>query len=171
LPFGDAEFDAVVCQFGVMFFPDQAHAFAEARRVLAPGGALLFSVWDRIEENELADTVVDALAAFFPDDPPRFLARTPHGHYHRAPLEEALRAGGFGSPVQFETVAARSKAAAPRLPAIAYCQGTPMRSEIEARAPARLGDATDAAAAAIERRFGSGAIDAKIQAHVLSVER
>src|SRR5256885_14920391 len=57
LPFGDATFDAVVCQFGVMFFPDKARAFAEARRVLRPGGVFLFNVWDRIAENEFADPV------------------------------------------------------------------------------------------------------------------
>ena len=57
LPFADGEFDAVVCQFGVMFFPDKAKAFSEARRVLKPGGTFLFNVWDRIEENEFADTV------------------------------------------------------------------------------------------------------------------
>jgi ubiquinone/menaquinone biosynthesis C-methylase UbiE len=57
LPFPDEEFDAVVCQFGVMFFPDKARAFAEARRVLKPGGAFIFNVWDRISENEFADAV------------------------------------------------------------------------------------------------------------------
>ena len=57
LPFDDASFDIVVCQFGAMFFPDKPAAFAQARRVLRPGGALLFNVWDRIEENEFADTV------------------------------------------------------------------------------------------------------------------
>src|SRR3954464_15364035 len=57
LPFPDGSFDAVVCQFGVMFFPDKARAFAEARRVLAPGGTFLFNVWDRIADNEFADAV------------------------------------------------------------------------------------------------------------------
>ena len=66
LPFEDGAFDAVVCQFGVMFFPDKAKAFAEARRVLRAGGLLMFSVWDRIEENEFADTVTAALASLFP---------------------------------------------------------------------------------------------------------
>ena len=66
LPFEDAEFDAVVCQFGAMFFPDKAKAFAEARRVLRPGGVFLFNVWDRIDENEFADMVTTALAAVFP---------------------------------------------------------------------------------------------------------
>jgi ubiquinone/menaquinone biosynthesis C-methylase UbiE len=79
LPFDDAEFDVVVCQFGVMFFPDKTKAFSEARRVLAPGGHFLFSVWDRIEENEIADLVSRAVAALFPKDPPAFLARAPRG--------------------------------------------------------------------------------------------
>ena len=52
LPFPDGSFDAVVCQFGVMFFPDKPKALSEARRVLKPGGVFLFNVWDRIEENE-----------------------------------------------------------------------------------------------------------------------
>jgi ubiquinone/menaquinone biosynthesis C-methylase UbiE len=66
LPFPDGEFDAVVCQFGVMFFPDKSRAFSEARRVLKSGGVLVFSVWDRISENEFADTVTTALAAVSP---------------------------------------------------------------------------------------------------------
>lgn len=81
LPFGEGEFDAVVCQFGAMFFPDKSEAFSQARRVLKPEGVLLFNVWDRIEENEFADVVTTALASRFPDDPPRFLARTPHGYH------------------------------------------------------------------------------------------
>lgn len=71
LPFANGMFDAVVCQFGVMFFPDRSKAFAEARRVLRPGGGLIFNAWDRIEENEFADTVTTAVGALFPDDPPR----------------------------------------------------------------------------------------------------
>jgi SAM-dependent methyltransferase len=171
LPFADAEFDAVVCQFGVMFFPDKARAFAEARRVLRPGGAFVFNAWDRIEDNEFADVVTSALATLFPADPPRFLARTPHGYHDRATIESDLRGGGFAAPARIDTVAARSKAASARHPAIAYCQGTPLRSEIEARDAARLGEATDVAAAAVERRFGAGPVDARIQAHIVTVER
>jgi SAM-dependent methyltransferase len=171
LPFGDGEFDAVVCQFGVMFFPDRGSAHAEVRRVLKPGGVFLFNAWDRIEENELADEVTRALATLFPDDPPRFMARTPHGYHERAAIEADLRRGGFAAPAQIETVAARRRAPSARHAAIAYCQGTPLRSEIEARGPGRLAEATDVAADAIARRFGSGAIDAAIQAHVIAIER
>src|SRR5258706_2688269 len=82
LLFPDGSFDAVVCQFGVMFFPDKAKAFAEARRVLRPGGVFLFNVWDQISENEFADVVTTSLESLFPADPPRFLSRTPHGYHH-----------------------------------------------------------------------------------------
>lgn len=171
LPFPDGDFDAVICQFGMMFFPDKARAFSETRRVLKPGGVYLFNVWDRISENEFADTVTTALETVFPEDPPRFLERTPHGYHDRSVIERDLRSGGFTGAPQFETVAARSRAASCRIPAIAYCQGTPLRSEIEARSTRGLAEATEAAATAIAQRFGYGPVDGKIQAHVITVER
>jgi SAM-dependent methyltransferase len=137
-PFEDGEVDAVICQYGVMFFPDKAKAFAQARRVLSPGGIFLFSVWDRIEENEFADAVTASLAPLFPKDPPRFLARTPHGYHDRATIERDIAGGGFRVPPRIETVTARSRASSPQIPAFAYCQGTPLRSEIEARDAAGL---------------------------------
>ena len=169
LPFDDASFDAVVCQFGVMFFPDKGKAFAEARRVLKADGIFLFNVWDRIEDNEFAHTVTAALESVFPDDPPRFLARTPHGYHDRSRIGRDLAAGGFTAAARIDTVAARSRARSPREPAIAYCQGTPLRNEIETRDAARLGAATDVAAEAIAARFGRGAVDGKIQAHIVTV--
>jgi SAM-dependent methyltransferase len=171
LPFGHGEFDAVVCQFGAMFFPDKARAFSEARRVLKPGGVFLFNVWDRIAENEFADVVTTALESIFPEDPPRFLARTPHGYHDRTMIERDLAAGGFARPPRIETVAARSRAESARMPAIAYCRGTPLRNEIDARDRSRLGKAIDIAAAAIARKFGAYAVDGKIQAHVVTVEK
>jgi ubiquinone/menaquinone biosynthesis C-methylase UbiE len=169
LPFGDGTFDAVVCQFGVMFFPEKSKAFSEARRVLRPGGVYIFNVWDRIEDNEFSDTVTTALRSLFPGDPPRFLARTPHGYHDHRTIEQDLAKGGFTRSPVFDTVTARSRAASPRVPAIAYCQGTPLRNEIEARDASRLEEATDIAAAAIAKRFGQGPVDGKIQAHVVTV--
>jgi len=171
LPFDDASFDAVVCQFGVMFFPDRAAAFAEARRVLRPGGTFLFNAWDRIEENEIADVVTATLATVFPADPPRFMARTPHGYHDKAAIARDVAAGGFANTPEIETLAKRSRAPTARHAAIAYCQGTPLRNEIEARDAARLGEATDLCAEAIAQRFGRGPVDAKISAHVVVVAR
>jgi ubiquinone/menaquinone biosynthesis C-methylase UbiE len=167
LPFEDQSFDAVACQFGVMFFPDKVQGYKEARRVLKPGGHFLFNVWDRISENDFADTVTMALAAVFPDDPPRFLARTPHGYHHAERIREELNAAGFAK-VSVESVGHRSKAPSPRDPAIAYCQGTPLRNEIEARKADGLEHATNRAAEALARRFGSGAVDGRIRAVVIT---
>ena len=93
LPFPDEAFDVVVCQFGVMFFPDKAKAFSEARRVLRPGGVFIFNVWDRIEQNEFAATVTKALETIFPADPPRFMARLPHGYPDPPVVPQALHRG------------------------------------------------------------------------------
>ena len=168
LPFPDASFDCVVCQFGVMFFPDRVHAYAEVRRVLRPGGMFLFNAWDRIEENDIAHVVTESLATLFPADPPRFMARTPHGYNDVEVIRRDVTAAGFPN-ARIETLAKRSVAPNALDPAIAYCQGTPLRSEIEARGS--LEEATRVATRAIESRFGKGPVDGKIQAHVVMVER
>ncbi|MER9352277.1 MULTISPECIES: methyltransferase domain-containing protein [unclassified Mesorhizobium] len=164
LPFEDAAFDLVCCQFGAMFFPDRAAGYREAKRVLKTGGHFLFNVWDRIEDNVFANDVTNALAEIFPNDPPRFLARTPHGYNDIALIRGELEAAGF-SRVVIDTRAEQSRASSPRLPAVAYCQGTPLRNEIEARG--KLEAATDHAASVIAARHGSGEVAAKIQAHVI----
>jgi ubiquinone/menaquinone biosynthesis C-methylase UbiE len=171
LPFPDDAFDMVACQFGVMFFPEHAKAYAEIRRVLRSGGKFLFNVWDRLDQNEFAETVTRALAELFPQDPPRFMDRVPHGYYDYSTIQHDLVEGGFSKPADISTVTARSSAGSARIAAMAHCMGTPLRNEIESRDATRLDEATACAAEAIERRFGSGVVTGKIQAHVICVER
>jgi SAM-dependent methyltransferase len=166
LPFEDASFDVVCCQFGAMFFPDRVAGYAEARRVLRPGGRFVFSVWDRIEENAFADEVTHAVATVFPHDPPRFLARTPHGYHDIALIRADVGRAGFAS-MGIETHEKVSRAPSAREVATAYCQGTPLRGEIEARDAGLLQLATDRATEAIAGRHGEGAVAGKIQAHVI----
>jgi ubiquinone/menaquinone biosynthesis C-methylase UbiE len=170
LPFRDNEFDAVVCQFGVMFFPDKAAAFREAWRTLKPGGRLLFNVWDRIEDNEFTDVVSRAVAALFPEDPPLFFARTPHSYHAVGEIRAALESAGFRQ-IEVEAVESRSRAPSPRHAAIGLCQGTPLRNQIEERDASRLEEATEAAASALAERFGGGAIEGKMRALVVAATR
>jgi ubiquinone/menaquinone biosynthesis C-methylase UbiE len=167
LPFEDASFDVVCCQFGAMFFPDRVAGYAEARRVLRPGGRFVFSVWDRIEENAFADEVTNAVAAVFPHDPPRFLARTPHGYHDIALIREELSRAGFAD-VEIETREEVSRAPSARAAATAYCQGTPLRNEIEARDPKGLENATRVTEQALAQRFGTGPVEGPIKAHVFT---
>ena len=169
LQFPDGGFDTVVCQFGVMFFPDRAHAYAQARRVLSPGGAFIFNSWDRIEANEFADAVQTALIDLYPEDPPRFMARTPHGYFDPAVIRDDLSRAGFRTPLSIAVVPARCRATSARVVAQAFCQGTPMRAELEARGPGQLARATDVAEAAVARRFGGGAIEGALSALVVEV--
>lgn len=170
LPFQDQNFDAVACQFGVMFFPDKVQGYKEARRVLKPGSHFFFNVWDKISENDFADTVTEALETVFPHDPPRFLARTPHGYHDEKQIRAELKAAGFTN-VSIDAVDAISTAPTALDPAIAYCQGTPLRNEIEARDASQLEDATNRAAEALACRFGNGAIDGRIRALVVTATR
>ena len=132
LPFEDETFDAVVCQFGAMFFPDRIKGYSEARRVLRKGGSFYFNVWDKIENNEFADVVTEVAGKMFPDYPPRFLARTPHGYFEHDTIREDLTQAGF-SECAIVTKDEMSRAPSARHVAVAYCQGTPLRNEIEAR--------------------------------------
>jgi ubiquinone/menaquinone biosynthesis C-methylase UbiE len=166
LPFDDASFDAVCCQFGVMFFPDRVTGYRAAKRVLRSGGRFLFNAWDRIEENVFADIVTKAVGEIFPADPPVFLARTPHGYHDVALIRDELTEAGF-TDIAITTIEEVSRAPSPRDVAIAYCQGTPLRNEIEARDASLLQHATDRAAEAIAEQYGTGAVAAKIQGHVV----
>jgi ubiquinone/menaquinone biosynthesis C-methylase UbiE len=170
LPFEDNSFDAVVCQFGVMFFPDKHQGYREALRVLRPGGAYIFSVWDRIETNEFITVVNAALAARFADDPPKFMERTPHGYHDVDAIAAAVTDAGFTN-VSVETVDKESRANSALDAATGYCQGNPFRNEIEARAPGGLQSVTEAVASALAERFGQGPIEGRIRAHVVTAMR
>ena len=169
LPFEAARFDAVVCQFGAMFFPDRVAGYREARRVLKPGGRFLFTMWDSLDHNPIPRCVVDGDGrGTFP--PTRRASsrvrRTATTTATRSAASLPRRASGRSN---LDTVTLPSRAASHRDPAIGFCQGTPMRGEIEAQAPgpAGLHAATEAAAAALAAEFGSGPIEAPMQALVI----
>jgi ubiquinone/menaquinone biosynthesis C-methylase UbiE len=170
LPFEDSPSIASCVSSGSCLYRISLKPIGEVLRVLKPGGSFIFNVWDKIEENEFAHLVADSVEALFPQDPPMFLRRTPHGYHNKEAIQQELQRAGF-SKLKCETITCRSRASSPNQPAIGYCQGTPLRGEIEARGASCLQEATDAAAEAIAAQFGAGAVDGKIQAHVILAYR
>jgi ubiquinone/menaquinone biosynthesis C-methylase UbiE len=170
LPFPDQSFDAVVCQFGIMFFPDRPAGMREALRVLKPGGRFLFNVWGPIAENPVMAAVEAALKRRHPAHPSWFLERTPCGYHDPDRIRTDLTEAGFAH-VSVETVALTGQAADARAPAIGMCQGSPLSAEIESVEPGSLQAATEAAAAEIAARFGSGPITVPLLARVIEASR
>jgi ubiquinone/menaquinone biosynthesis C-methylase UbiE len=167
LPFDDGSFDVVVCQFGVMFFPDRVGAYREARRVLKPGGHFIFNVWDRIEDNPATQVVADAVCDLFDRDPPRFFHRVPFGYHDVSLIREELDAAGFRD-IGLEGVRRLGRSESSMEAAVGLCQGTPLRNEIAARGNLEL--ATKAAADALSGKFRTGPLEAMMSAHVVSAE-
>jgi ubiquinone/menaquinone biosynthesis C-methylase UbiE len=170
LPFPDDGFDVLICQFGVMFFPDRQQGFREARRVLKPGGRLLFNVWDRIDRIPPSHAVVAGLQRRYPAHPSWFLERTPSGYHDPDIIRADLRAAGFAD-CRIDTVVRTGHATSPRGVALGLCQGSPLRAEIEALDPTGLEAATDAAAAMVAERCGEGAFETPLRALVVETTR
>lgn len=170
LPFEEDSFDVAVCQFGVMFFPDKLQGYREARRVLKPGGTYLLAVWDELAANAFVTVVSEVLAGRFPNDPPRFMERAPHGYYNTHVIIAALEQAGF-SEARAETVAKVAHADSAMSAATGYCQGNPLRGEIEAREPGGLQAVTEAVASALAERFGLGPIKGAVRAHIIAARK
>jgi SAM-dependent methyltransferase len=165
LPFEDGSIDAVVCQFGVMFFPDKPRAYGEAARVLTQGGRFLFSTWGDVTEHVFADALVTALRRAFPDDPPTFVTSVPHGYSDPGTIARDVRAGGFAD-VDLETVTLRSPAAAPADIAIGFCTGSPLRSALESRGD--LAAATRRVVAEMVGLLGEAPVTGDMTAHLVT---
>lgn len=166
LPFPDRSFDAIVCQFGVMFFPDKVAGMREAKRVLKPGGRLLFSVWDSLADNPVMAETVAGLKKRYPTQPSWFLDRTPCGYRDPDQIRADMRAAGFAD-ASVETVRLTGLARDALDPAVGFCQGSPMSVEIQTLEPDGLAAAIDAVAEAVVARFGQGPFTVALQALVV----
>ena len=152
LQFGDASFDAVACQFGVMFFPDKGRSYSEVHRVLKPGGSYIFNVWDSWAENPFAEITHEAVEKFFPDDPPGFY-KVPFGYYDPEEIRESMHRAGF-EQVRTEHVPLKSKIISADRFAKGLVLGNPLYEEVVTRG----GDPEVILAAvedAIETKLGS----------------
>jgi ubiquinone/menaquinone biosynthesis C-methylase UbiE len=168
LPFSDAEFDSVVCQFGAMFFPDKRRAFQETRRVLGKDGSLLLITWDKLEQNELQYVIVQQFEKLFPDDPPQTMRKVGFGYNDPNAIRADLQSAGFGK-VEIEAVEKTILVDSAEDAAIGFCQGGASRNDIEARDPGGLERVTEAVARSLEERFGRGPFTVRAQALYIAV--
>ena len=129
LPFDDRSFDLVVCQFGVMFYPDKVQGNTEARRVLRDGGHYLFAVWDRIDRNILSNIANESMRELFPDNPPQFMTRGPFSYHDPETIDADLRSAGFRD-VEIETITLESRSASAEDGARGLVYGSPMGVEL-----------------------------------------
>ena len=166
LPSDDDSFDAVVCQFGVMYFPDIALGYREAARVLKPGGEFIFNVWDSLDENDFSRAVYQAALSLDQENPPDFL-KLPYAYHDVAKIRQQLEAAGF-SEVDTVTLPKESRADSARDVALGLAAGSPLAAQLADRGIAN--QALDIIEAALMREFGDGEVSAPMQATVINAK-
>jgi ubiquinone/menaquinone biosynthesis C-methylase UbiE len=169
LPFPDQSFDAVVCQFGLMFFSDKPAGIRETFRALKPGGRYLFSVWDALAKNPLQRITHETAGRFFPADPPSFYT-VPFSLHDPAPLRTMLAEEGF-ERIEVTHVEKTGTSASAADAATGLIEGNPILDAIMARRPEALGDIKRATAAAIAAELGDPPARIPLHAIVLSARR
>jgi ubiquinone/menaquinone biosynthesis C-methylase UbiE len=169
LPFADQSFDAVVCQFGLMFFPDKEQAVSEVYRVLKPGGAFLFNVWDAIEQNDLPRTAHEVIGKFFADNPPDFY-QVPFSFHDPEEIRSFLSAAGFGD-LQLTLLPLAAVAVSAVDVAKGLIHGNPIITAIRARDESSIPEIEAALTAAIAARYGVAPVRARMQALICTANR
>lgn len=152
LPFGNAMFDCIVCQFGVMFFPDKGLSYREAHRVLAPGGSYVFNVWDSLDTNPFAGIADGAFCDFFDADPPQF-HKVPFQYHDRDAIAADLQEAGF-SDVTIVEVPLENEIPSAEEFAYGLVHGGPAIDAIKERGNVSQEEATSTVANAIATAFG-----------------
>ena len=172
LPFGDAEFDLVVCQFGVMFYPDKVRGNSEARRVLREGGRYLVAIWDDISRNHLSNLAHETLQQLFPDNPPMFMKRGPFSYGDTEAIERDLTAAGFSS-VEIDTIELTSRSASAEEAARGLCYGSPMRVELELEeyGPDALDRTFEEVSRGARQFEGPNGFEAPMSAHIVTATK
>jgi ubiquinone/menaquinone biosynthesis C-methylase UbiE len=169
LPFGDDWFDTVVCQFGLMFFPDKPAALREVHRVLHPEGHFAFNVWDSLEQNPLGRIAHQVISRYFTSDPPSFY-HVPFGMHEVEPIVRMLKQAGFAEIVH-TTQAFEAESVSALDAARGLVTGSPVIMAIQERATASANDIVKEVAAALAAEGGSAPLKLPMRAHIFTATR
>ena len=164
LPFDDASFDAVGCQFGVMFFPDRHRGFTEAARVLRSEGQFVFNLWDSLDHNRFPQVVHETVTALYPNQPMDFMT-VPFCRQDLTAIKDELEAAGF-SHIEIVVMPETSRATSAKDVVAGFVAGSPLRLALEEHG--RLDEARNAVEQALISEFGDGPIQAPMQATRIS---
>jgi len=169
LPFPDASFDAIICQFGVMFFPDKEKGYREAHRVLVSAGHYLFSVWDSHRHNPIGRLITEIVTEFFPHDPPQFY-QVPFGYHRIDPIKDSLEAAGFAD-LRIAVLSLNKTVHDVPTYARALVLGNPLVDQIRSRGGVDPEQIIERLAEAIPREFGTNPVRLPLQAIVFDARR
>jgi ubiquinone/menaquinone biosynthesis C-methylase UbiE len=169
LPFADASFDAVVCQFGVMFFPDKDKSYREVNRVLLSGGRYLFSVWDAHRYNPFGRIAHKVIGSFFPVDPPKFY-EVPFSYHLIDPIKESLIAASF-TGIEISVVELHRSVADFWAFARGVVFGNPVFDQIRQRGGVEPAQIQEAVVAAMRQEFGDEPSVMPVQAIVFEARK
>ncbi len=167
LPFREASFGIVACLSGIAETSDHVQTFREARRVLKPGGRLVFTTFGPLQQNPVAECVQMTLAGRFPDDPPRYLSSVLHGYDNTEVIDDDLTSAGF-TDAAYTIVELPFSVREAADAALGYLLGTKLRGEIEVRTGGSILEVIEAVEADLRQRFGHGRITASMRANVVS---
>jgi ubiquinone/menaquinone biosynthesis C-methylase UbiE len=169
LPYEADSYDAIVCQFGIMFVPDRVQAYAEARRVLKPGGTLLISSWDAIEYNPIFHIAQKRIVRFFHEHIPTFY-RIPYSYHNEQVMHDELTQAGF-TDFTIERVTLEGTSPSAEAAAKGLLEGNPVVGEIAAQGPDAMPMIFDDLVADIKEEFGSGELKVPLQAWVMTAKK
>jgi ubiquinone/menaquinone biosynthesis C-methylase UbiE len=169
LPFADNSFDVVVCQFGIMFYPDKLKGMQEAFRVLKKGGTYLFNVWDTVDVNPMAKTAREIIMNFFQNDPPAFY-NIPFGYNDTNEISASLREAGF-TDIHFETLKKDAISQSAKQMSDGLVQGNPIVNAIRERNAEAVNILGDKVTEELTKNFGNSPCKSVMQAIIFTAKK
>jgi len=169
LPFADSTFDVVVCQFGIMFFPDKKKGLNEAFRVLKNGGTFLATTWSKLELNEIAAAGRNILKEFFDNDPPRTM-NVAFSMHNKTEIKDLFSESGFTN-VQIEMVVKTSVSESAEELASALIEGSTIREFIIQKDASALPMLKQKTESAIIANCGNHPVKGKMEAIYIAAQK